>query len=193
MAFNLDDYEPVEDRIKRFYKDNPEGRILTDIVSDDGTRIIIKASLYKGIKLSTGSTEDSVWTTGLAEEVRGEGFVNKTSAVENCETSAVGRALANANYAGSKRASREEMEKVERQTKEQPDPKADFLTSEQVAKLVSLAKHKGAETKDEAIKFINGALLTKDFTKLEQSEFDGAKAVLSDPKVTYSTVDTEPF
>lgn len=82
-------------------------------------------------------------------------------------------------------------EKVERQAAE--DNQAKTLNAEQVAKLISLAKHKGAETKEEAIKFINGALLTKDFTKLEQSEFDGAKAVLSDPKVTYSTVQVDPF
>ena len=53
------------------------------------------------------------WTTGLAEEtIQGRG-VNATSALENCETSAIGRALANAGYATKgKRASREEMVKV---------------------------------------------------------------------------------
>lgn len=191
MAFKLEDYEPVEDRIKKFYKDYPDGRILTKIESDDGERIIIKASLYKGIKYSSGPIEDSVWTTGLAEEVRGEGFVNKASAVENCETSAIGRALANANYAGRKRASREEMEKVERQT--ETKDKTAVLNSEQVAKLMSLAKMKGAATKEEAIHFINGALLIADFTKLEQSQFEGAKKVLSDPKVVYKPTEELPF
>lgn len=171
MAFDLDKYEPVEDRIRKFYKDNPEGRILTEIHADDGKAIIVKASVYKGL-------DELVWATGYAEEVRGEGFVNKTSAVENCETSAIGRALANANYAGSKRPSREEMEKVERQS----ESKA--LDMAQVAKLMSLAKMKGAKDRDEAIKFINGALLTQDFTKLDPSKFDEYKAVISDPKVT---------
>jgi hypothetical protein len=57
--------------------------------------------------------------TGYAEEVRGAGNVNRTSHVENCETSAIGRALANCGMAGSdmsKRPSREEMSKVQRQT-----------------------------------------------------------------------------
>jgi hypothetical protein len=63
--------------------------------------------------------EDICIATGYAEEVRGAGNVNRTSHVENCETSAVGRALANAGYAGSdvnKRPSREEMSKVQRMT-----------------------------------------------------------------------------
>jgi hypothetical protein len=61
--------------------------------------------------------DDVCVATGYAEEVRGAGNVNRTSHVENCETSAVGRALANAGYAGSdvnKRPSREEMSKVQR-------------------------------------------------------------------------------
>jgi hypothetical protein len=63
--------------------------------------------------------DDVCVATGYAEEVRGAGNVNRTSHVENCETSAVGRALANAGYAGSdvnKRPSREEMGKVQRMT-----------------------------------------------------------------------------
>jgi hypothetical protein len=63
--------------------------------------------------------DDVCVATGYAEEVRGAGNVNRTSHVENCETSAVGRALANAGYAGSdvnKRPSREEMSKVQRMT-----------------------------------------------------------------------------
>ena len=58
-------------------------------------------------------------TTGYAEEIRGSSMVNKTSALENCETSAIGRALANYQYQGSrKRASLEEMVKVYRQGQE---------------------------------------------------------------------------
>lgn len=175
MAFDLKDYEPVEDRIKRFYKDNPEGRILTEIVSNDGKTVVMKAGLYRDSKENT-----MCWATGFAEEVRGEGFVNKTSHIENCETSAIGRALANANYAGSKRASREEMEKVERQSK------PSVLNAEQVAKLISLAKLKGAATKEEAVEFINQTLACDDFTKLDPEPFDEYKAVMSDPKTQYT-------
>ena len=120
--FNLEDYEPVAERIKKFYADHKDGRILTEITHDDGTRAIIKASLYK-------SDADTVWATGYAEELRGEGFVNKTSHIENAETSAIGRALANANYAGDKRPSREEMAKTERPVPKATDKQLDYAKS----------------------------------------------------------------
>jgi len=106
MGFNLDDYETVEERLVKFWRGNPEGRIVTVMLSGSGSQFIVRAELYKN-----GS--DPVWATGLAEEtVQGRG-VNSTSALENCETSAIGRALANAGYATKgKRASREEMSKV---------------------------------------------------------------------------------
>jgi hypothetical protein len=105
--FNLDDYETVEERLIKFWKDHPDGQIHTKVLEHTSSRFIVEASIYR--------TEADVrpWTTGLAEEtVQGRG-VNATSALENCETSAIGRALANAGYATKgKRASREEMSKV---------------------------------------------------------------------------------
>jgi hypothetical protein len=87
------------------------------MVSEPGANIcVIKAELW--IELREGGEDyRSLRATGYAEEVRGEGNVNRTSHVENCETSAIGRALANLGYAGSdmtKRPSREEMQKVQR-------------------------------------------------------------------------------
>ena len=104
--FNLEDYETVEERLIKFWKDHPQGRIITEVLEISASRFIVKASLYR-------ESEANAWTTGLAEEtVQGRG-VNATSALENCETSAIGRALANAGYATKgKRASREEMSKV---------------------------------------------------------------------------------
>lgn len=105
--FNLDDYETVEERLVKFWKDHPDGQIHTKLLENTASRFIVEASIFR--------TEADVrpWTTGLAEEtVQGRG-VNATSALENCETSAIGRALANAGYATKgKRASREEMGKV---------------------------------------------------------------------------------
>jgi len=110
MSFNPADYASVQERLPLFWKDCPRGRINTQIITDDGTRIVIKAELYADIADATPTT------TGFAEEVRGSSMVNKTSAIENCETSAIGRALANYQYQGStKRASLEEMVKVYRQ------------------------------------------------------------------------------
>jgi hypothetical protein len=113
MSFNPADYAEVAERLPLFWKDCPRGRIITEIVVDDGTRIVMKASLYADI-------DDAVpTTTGYAEEIRGSSMVNKTSALENCETSAVGRALANYQFQGAKkRASLEEMVKVYRQSSE---------------------------------------------------------------------------
>jgi hypothetical protein len=108
MGFNLDDYEPVAARHSRWLEKNPNGRTITHMVSVPGSDIcVIRAELW---------LEDVCIATGYAEEVRGAGNVNRTSHVENCETSAVGRALANAGMAGSdvsKRPSREEMTKVQ--------------------------------------------------------------------------------
>jgi hypothetical protein len=52
--------------------------------------------------------------TGLAFEVDGSGMTQRANALETCETSAIGRALANMNLSGNKRASRTEMEKAQR-------------------------------------------------------------------------------
>jgi|TARA_B100000282_G_scaffold235567_1_gene178020 hypothetical protein len=108
--FNLDDYELVEDRLKKYWKDNPEGMISTNVVhiTEDGTCVTIKADVT--------DNNGRLVATGIAQETKGDGFANTTSWVENCETSAIGRALANWKYQGNKKArpSREEMAKVER-------------------------------------------------------------------------------
>lgn len=105
--FNLEDYETVESRLEKFWAENKDGRVFTRLLESTATRFIVEAAIFR-------SHEDTLpWSTGLAEEtVQGRG-VNATSALENCETSAIGRALANAGYATKgKRASREEMSKV---------------------------------------------------------------------------------
>jgi len=108
VGFNLDDYEPVAVRHSRWLAQHPNGRTITHMVSTPGADVcVIRAELW---------LEDVCIATGYAEEVRGAGNVNRTSHVENCETSAVGRALANAGMAGTdvnKRPSREEMSKVQ--------------------------------------------------------------------------------
>ena len=113
--FNLADYELVETRISKFYSLYEDGRIQTENMSTKEDREkgiwVVKARLYT-------TQEDQRLglpkATGYAFEVDGGYGANKTSALENCETSAIGRALANMALHGSKRASREEMTKVER-------------------------------------------------------------------------------
>jgi hypothetical protein len=105
--FNLADYEPVEVRLEKFIKDYPAFRISTELEVVEATRYIVKAYLFKD------ASDGVAWATGYAEETVTSRGVNQTSALENCETSAIGRALANAGYAPKgKRPSREEMSKV---------------------------------------------------------------------------------
>ena len=109
--FNLDNYETVEDRLKAFWIENPKARINTEIVhiTQDGTCVTIRAEIYKM------EVDARPVTTGIAQETKGQGgFANADAWMENCETSAIGRALANWKYQGSTkpRPSREEMSKV---------------------------------------------------------------------------------
>ena len=109
--FNLENYETVEDRLKKFWKDYPKGRIQTEIlhITTDGQCVTIQASIYK-------NEEDArPVSTGIAQETKGQGgFANADAWMENAETSALGRSLSNWIYQGSgkPRPSREEMSKV---------------------------------------------------------------------------------
>lgn len=112
--FNLNDYVTVQERINKFWTENPDGAIKTEIVSvtPDHKSIVIIANVYKSHDLITIPN-----ATGIAQEHAGtHAMVNSTSWVEAAETSAIGRALANMGYAISNadRPSREEMEKKER-------------------------------------------------------------------------------
>jgi len=110
--FNLDDYETVEERLIKFWKEHPDGRIDTKLVDASATRFIVQAYIYRT------EVDQYPWAAGLAEETISGRGVNATSALENCETSAIGRALASAGYATKgKRPSREEMAKVQEQSK----------------------------------------------------------------------------
>ena len=113
--FNLDDYIDVAERIDQFYSKYPNGRIYTELLNVNGwngkqTQFIVKSYCYDG---------DVLLSTGLAEESFGNSGPNQTSALENAETSSIGRCAANLNFATTRegqrqRPSRQEMEKVQR-------------------------------------------------------------------------------
>ena len=111
MAFNLDEYTPVSERIKAFWIDHPNGAIHSELVFDDGVRCVIKTTLWLDKNDAQATTVD------YAEELIADRGVNATSRIENCATSSQGRALAAAGYLGAdwtKKPSREEMQKVVR-------------------------------------------------------------------------------
>jgi hypothetical protein len=102
-------YAPVADRIALFYARHPTGRILTDLVSRDEGVVTFRARVYR-------TAEDPrPAATGWAAEREGDGEVNAVACLENTETSAIGRALANLGFlASTRRPSAEEMGKAAR-------------------------------------------------------------------------------
>jgi hypothetical protein len=105
--FDLSEYETVADRLKTFWNRYPDGRLSTELIEWANGRFIVKAFLYRT------EADAQPWATGLAFEQVTDRGVNSTSALENAETSAIGRSLSNAGISSHKnRASREEMSKV---------------------------------------------------------------------------------
>jgi hypothetical protein len=105
--FNPEQYATVAERIELFYERYPQGRINTELVSRADGAITFKAFIYRDPGDGTPAA------TGWASEREGDSDINTVACLENTETSAVGRALANLGFvASAKRPSREEMEKA---------------------------------------------------------------------------------
>ena len=121
--FDLASYETVAQRIIRFYGDHENGAIITKYLTTDADRDRKQWVVYAEVWFDKNNDVRPTGT-GLAFEIDGTAGANVTSALENCESSAVGRALAQANYGGDKRVTREEMAKVNRGT-----PNAEQITT----------------------------------------------------------------
>lgn len=109
--FDLSQYQTVQERIDLFWAKYPEGRLNLDIVSMTDTQVVMKAEVFLNKDDSFPAAVD------YAEERLGSSPVNKTSFVENCATSAYGRAISALGGQFSpkgKRPSAQEMEKVNR-------------------------------------------------------------------------------
>jgi len=172
--FNLNDYETVEERIKRFYAEYPDGRIVTELVHFDDVHPrtwVFRASVY----LTAGDQAAELpKATGYASEIDGTGGANNGSACENSETSSIGRCLSNMSMSGNKRASRSEMEKVNNLADRDWVAEADKITD--VTGLRWLyAQAKGAGASDEQLERIEarGKILSA------SSESQGADGSLS--------------
>jgi hypothetical protein len=162
VAFNLDEYTPVSERIKQFWIDHPNGAIHSDLVFDDGTRCVVKTVLW------LDKNDSQPTTTDYAEEVLSDRGVNSTSRIENCTTSSQGRSLAAAGYLGAdwtKKPSREEMQKVQRMSGETTITEGSNLASEKQQNMIrAVCKSQGllpphnlqSMTKREASIYIDG-------------------------------------
>ena len=153
MAFDLSNYETVESRLARFWEAHPNGRVRTQMLNYTGDACVFYAELY------AERDDTNPVATGWAEEIKTDRGVNATSFVENCETSAIGRACANFVFATQgKRPSREEMAKVSRA--EYPNtghvspapsgasehvPRGAFATPKQIGYIKKLAKDAGLD------------------------------------------------
>ena len=131
MGFDLSSYATVEERLALFWAAHPDGRITTEIVRMDDHAILFRADVYRH------RDDAHPVAIGHAYEEKSDRGVNATSHVENAETSAIGRAMANWIYAAGKRPSREEMGKVERMGGT-PAPSGDGPSDAQVKLLRSL-------------------------------------------------------
>jgi hypothetical protein len=173
MGFNLDDYEPVAARLARFVERYPDGAIHTEIVFDDGARVVVKASAWRNL------TDPIPAAIDYAEEILTDRGVNSTSRIENASTSATGRCLALIGFAPSdwtKKPSREEMGKVARignGSVSVADANANarasgtvgvaagsgsYATPKQVAYLRRLAADRGHTTEDAVQEAVDAAL-----------------------------------
>jgi hypothetical protein len=182
--FDLEAYETVELRLRRLYGKFPEARVMTDLVFHDDRRFIVKAEIY------LDRDDMTPVATGYAEEIVGASPVNRTSALENGETSAIGRAISNSvlclEAPIGARPSQQEMQKVERYKAEprMPATKARVWTVDeeknagkaiQAATLsVSVDELKAIweANKDVADLEINGMTL-KSTVNQKKAEFDG--------------------
>ena len=108
MAFDLSSYEPVSDRITKFWAKYPQGRLHTEIVLINETEVVVKASAY------TDKDDARPAAIDFAQETRNSSHINKNNFLENASTSAIGRVLNTVGISskGGKRPSREEMIKV---------------------------------------------------------------------------------
>ena len=93
-------YSTVNERHKHLLKYFPEARFNEEILFHDADMVVVKVELYIG---------DVIYSVGTAEEFRNASFINKTSALENCSSSALGRCLAAFGLSGSEYASAEEL------------------------------------------------------------------------------------
>lgn len=165
----LKDYIEVNQRIMKFYEKYPEGRIITEIISWENKTVIMRATAYR-------NSEDTIGSTGHAYEKEDSSFINKFSALENAETSCVGRALAILGFEVKKSiASKEEVlnAKLNQQKAPEDKPKTTsngVISEPQAKRLYVLGKGKDTEV-------IKGILSEMGFSSAKEVTIDKYKEI----------------
>jgi len=126
------EYQTVAYRVQTFREKYPEYGLRTTLLDASGEYVVMRAEIWNG---------DYLLATGHAEEKRGSTQINRTSALENCETSAIGRALAAMGLGGTEFASANEVQNAVQQQS------GGFVTKEQAAEINRLVKETGSEEK----------------------------------------------
>ena len=143
---SLENYEPVADRLIKFWEAHPDGRIINELVTYEGDRCIVKSSIY------FHKDDAHPVAVDFAEEIRGSSNVNRSSHIENCSTSATGRSLSLCGFSSAtdgtgagweKKPSREEMQKVERRGETVITKGADTLSEAQERAIKAICKSQG--------------------------------------------------
>ncbi len=159
VAIHGKEYKTVALRINEFRERCPGFGIETELVSANDTLVVMKATIF--------DLERNIISTGYAEEKRNSSNINKTSALENAETSAVGRALAFFGLAGTEIASADE-----------------------VANAINNQKRNNSRTPEKQSGNYHDAALAKiDGSNWAEAKKEAMKKNLSDPQFCKNVVD----
>jgi len=124
------EYQTVALRVQKFREQHPDWSIITALISRDAETVVMLASVM--------NEQNRIIATGHAEEFRNASQINSTSALENCETSAIGRALAAAGFGGTEFASANEVQNaIHQQSKPNTPDLKPIIQSLEQAKNVS--------------------------------------------------------
>jgi hypothetical protein len=171
--FDLSLYETVAQRLERFWIAYPHGQIITNMMHYDGSTVIFRCETF--------DNDGRLIATGWAHEEYGNSPVNKTSFLENCCTSGIGRAISNGPLGHTgERASATEMDKVNRVNSD-PRPTGGFATPKQIGYLKSLQRGKNMDDL-KLLEFMQHALQVNDVV-LETLTFEQASKVISAMKL----------
>ena len=142
-------YTTVAKRVQDFREAHPEWSLITDILNIDETSVVMKAAIL--------DVEGRIIATGHAEEVRAASQINRSSAVENCETSAIGRALASLGFGGQEFASANEVQgAIQQQEDRQQEYLAKVIQSIEASDPFGVALVMAGMNQDEQQALFNG-------------------------------------